>query len=208
MEGLLKQLDSLKRSSVKKTIDERMEEFRHAGRQDSRSIFNELSYCLLTANFNAIRSMMIQKELGDGFSTFPEEELVSALRKNGHRFPEARAGYIMEARRHADTIKQTLESFSDDNDAREWVVNNIKGLGFKEASHFLRNIGYENFAIIDFHIIDLLVRYKLIVKPKTLTKNKYLEIEQLLRELGMKSGLNLAELDLYLWYIETGKILK
>ncbi|MFX1600424.1 MAG: N-glycosylase, partial [Promethearchaeota archaeon] len=81
-------------------------------------------------------------------------------------------------------------------------------IGYKEASHFLRNIGYSNYAIIDFHIIDLLVQYNLIEKPKTLTKTKYLKIEQVLKGIANKLNLNLAELDLYLWYLETGKILK
>ena len=68
---------------------------------------------------------------------------------------------------------------------REWLVKNIKGIGYKEASHFLRNIGYKNIAIIDFHILDLLVKNNLLKeKPKTLTKGKYLEIENILRKLA------------------------
>ena len=88
------------------------------------------------------------------------------------------------------------------------LIRNVKGIGPKEASHFLRNIGYSGFAILDFHIINILARYGLIEKPKTLTKRRYLEIEELLRSIAAKTDLSLAELDLYLWYMETGKILK
>ena len=84
----------------------------------------------------------------------------------------------------------------------------IKGVGYKEASHFLRNIGYKNYAIVDFHIVDLLAKHNLIKKLKKMTKNKYLEIEELLKDIAERLGLNLAELDLYLWFLETGKILK
>ena len=91
---------------------------------------------------------------------------------------------------------------------REWVVKNVKGIGYKEASHFLRNIGYKNLAIIDFHIVDLLVKYDLIEKPKSMTKKKYLEIENVLKQLGRELHLDMAKLDLYLWYKETGKVLK
>jgi N-glycosylase/DNA lyase len=91
---------------------------------------------------------------------------------------------------------------------RDWLVKNVKGLGMKESSHFLRNVGYKDLAIIDFHIVDLLEREKLIERPKTITPKKYLEIEETLTKLGEKTSLNLAELDLYLWYLETGKILK
>jgi len=84
----------------------------------------------------------------------------------------------------------------------------VKGIGYKESSHFLRNVGFDDYAIIDFHIIDLLVKYQLIKRPKTITKNKYLEIEKILKKIAEKTNLTLAELDLYLWYMETGKILK
>ena len=93
-------------------------------------------------------------------------------------------------------------------DLREWIVKNVKGLGYKESSHFLRNIGFQDYAIIDFHIVDLLVKHDLIEKPKTMTKSKYLEIEKILKEIGEKLELNMAQLDLYLWYLETGKVLK
>ncbi|RLJ04788.1 MAG: N-glycosylase, partial [Candidatus Aenigmatarchaeota archaeon] len=75
-------------------------------------------------------------------------------------------------------------------------------------SHFLRNTGFENIAIIDFHIIDLLTKFGLTKKPKTLGKKKYLETEKTLKKLSEKLNTSLARLDLYLWYIETGKILK
>ena len=96
----------------------------------------------------------------------------------------------------------------NEKDIREYLAKNVLGLGYKEASHFLRNVGFTDVAIIDFHIIDVLVQYNLIDKPKTMTKNKYLEIEDVLRALGRECGLNLAELDLYLWFMETGKVLK
>ena len=61
---------------------------------------------------------------------------------------------------------------------------------------------------MDFHIVDLLVKYNIVEKPKTMTKSKYLEIEGILKNIGKELQLNMAELDLYLWYLETGKILK
>src|SRR3989344_905792 len=87
-------------------------------------------------------------------------------------------------------------------------VENVKGFGMKESSHFLRNIGVKDIAIIDFHIVDLLVAEGLIQRPKSLSREKYLEIEDVLIGLANKVNLSLAELDLYLWYIETGKVLK
>ncbi len=146
--------------------------------------------------------------MADGFLTLAEIELAKKLKEYKYRFPNIRSKYIIEARKNISQLKNIIKSGNDGANLREWIVKNRKGIGYKEASHFLRNIGYNDYAIIDFHIIDLLVNYNLIQKPKNLTKSKYLEIEELLKDIGKNLKLNLAELDLYLWFLETGKILK
>ncbi|MBE0519826.1 N-glycosylase/DNA lyase [Candidatus Bathyarchaeota archaeon] len=208
MKKLLESIQNLKNSEVKNLVDTRLREFKEIGNGSSDEIFEELCFCILTANFNAERSMKIQMEIGDGFLSFSKSDLAKKLRELGHRFPNRRAKYIVDARKHKNILKDVVETFDDDNELREWIVKNVKGIGYKEASHFLRNIGCTSFAIIDFHIIDVLTKHNIIEKPKVLTKRKYLEIEDLLREIAGKSNVSLAELDLYLWYMETGKILK
>jgi len=205
---LIDDIKKLKRTKVKKLIDSRINEFESIGKKSSKEIFKELCFCILTANFNAERGIEIQKRVGNGFLTLSEDELSQVLKELGHRYPNTRARYIVEARRFANTIKEILNSFRSEKEVREWLVKNIRGLGYKEASHFLRNIGFKDLAIIDFHIIDLLVKYDLIERPKSLNKRKYLDIENLLRDIAKKSGMDLARLDLYLWYLETGKVLK
>jgi N-glycosylase/DNA lyase len=207
MSNLINEIEKLKNSSIARTVSQRMKEFRQLGGKSSREIFKELCFCLLTANYSAAGGIKIQKAIDDGFMNFSELELSGKLKELGHRFPNARARFIVEARKHANNIKDILSSFSD-KEAREWLVENIKGLGMKEASHFLRNIGFTDCAIIDFHITDILAKNNLIEKPKALTPKKYIEIENVLRRLAEKTSLSLAELDLYLWHIETGKILK
>lgn len=208
MEDLIKIVENLKKTKIKDVIDSRIKEFSELGKRSSNELFSELCFCILTANFDAERSITIQRKIGDGFRVLPEPELAKKLRLLGHRYPNVRAKYIAEARQYQDSLKSIIESFDVESDLREWVVKNVKGIGYKEASHFLRNIGYKNLAIIDFHIIDLLVRYNLIERPKTLTKRKYLAIENVLKTIAEKLDLNLAELDLYLWFSETGKVLK
>jgi N-glycosylase/DNA lyase len=88
------------------------------------------------------------------------------------------------------------------------VIDEIKGIGTKESSHFLRNIGFLNYAILDVHILNLLEKNAVVKKPKTLTRKKYYDIEKKLQNIAKKTNLSLAELDLYLWYIETGKVFK
>ena len=125
-----------------------------------------------------------------------------------YRFPNIRSKFIIEAREKMNQLDNIMKSGNSGKKLREWIVKNIKGIGYKEASHFLRNIGYNEFAIVDFHIADLLAKHEIVQKPKRMTKTKYLEIEEILKTIGNKVNLSLAELDLYLWYLETGKILK
>jgi len=208
MKDMIERVRELKKTDVKRMVEVRINEFKNTGRKSNNEIFKELCFCILTANYQAERAVKIQENIGNGFLTLPKSQLRKKLKELGHRYPNTRAKYIMEARKHKDSLKRILKSHADENGLRDWLLKNVKGLGYKEASHFLRNIGFENFAIVDFHIIDVLAKRGLIKRPKTLTKGKYMEIEELLKKIAKKLGMNLAELDLYLWYKETGKVLK
>jgi N-glycosylase/DNA lyase len=205
---LLETIETLKRSEVRPLIQARTAQFKEMMKKPSNELFKELCFCILCANFTAERSIKIQNTVGDGFLNLPEKKLAQRLKALGHRFPNTRARYIVEARKHEGSLKTTIASFSDKQKLREWLIAEVKGLGPKEASHFLRNVGYTDFAIVDFHIVDVLVRHGLIQRPKTVTKRRYLEIEETLRHIAEKADLNMAELDLYLWFMETGKVLK
>jgi len=207
-EGLIRSIKELKRSPVKALVKKRISEFKKLKRGTSREIFKELCFCILCANYSAERSIKIQRKIDEGFLDLSEPQLTRKLKEMGHRFPKTRASYIISARKHSDSIKNIVESIKDPKELRDWLVKNIPGIGLKEASHFLRNIGHTELAILDFHILNLLDRHGIIEKPKTLTKSRYLQIEDKMREIAKRVGLNMAELDLYLWYMETGKILK
>jgi len=198
MKKLINSINQLKKTDVSKTVNKKYRKFKNLGKKSNSELFKELCFCILTANYNAVGGIKIQNEIGNGFLNLTEKQLANKLKELGHRFPNARANYIIEARKNLKKLK--LE--------RDWLVTNIKGLGMKEASHFLRNIGFDDYAIIDFHIVDLLENHKIIQRPKTLTKKKYLEIEDKMKQLATKTDLNLSKLDMYLWYLETGKILK
>jgi len=208
MQNLLDTIEYLKNSPVHELISERIHEFKAIGQESIDSIYKEMCFCIMTANCSAERCMDIHASIGDGFLDLTEERLVKEFKTLGYRFPNIRANYILAARKYKENLDLMINENSGTNELREWLVKNIKGLGYKEASHFLRNIGYSDYAIIDFHIIDTLVKFKIIERPKTLTKKRYIEIENILRTIGEKLNLNLDELDLFLWYLETGKVLK
>lgn len=205
MKSVLTQIKKVKNSKTKKIIDQRIKEFERLNKGTNEEWFCELCFCLMTANWKAKESIQLQKELShEGFCKWSENRLAKHLKDKGHRFWPQRAERIKLAREHLK-IKDII---TKEKEPREWLVNNIKGLGYKESSHFLRNVGYKDYAIIDRHIINLLVEEKLIDRPKTITKKRYEEIESILGSIAKKAKLNQAKLDLYLWFIKTGTVLK
>ncbi len=208
MEGLVKTIINLKGTEISDIINTRIKEFAAFKEESIQSIFREMCFCIMTANCGAEKCIEIHQRMEEAFLTLNESDLVKKFKECGYRFPNIRSSYIINARSFITDLEQILNQSNSDDSLRDWIVEHIKGLGYKEASHFLRNIGYDNYAIIDFHIIDVLVKHNLIERPKTLTKKDYFEIENVLRDMGRNLNLSLAELDLYLWYLETGKILK
>lgn len=206
MEEIIRTITELKNNGVGKIVDSKTKEFQAFSKKSNDVLFKEMCFCILAANFTAERALKIQKAVGNGFLTMTEKQLANELKKLGHRFPNSRARHIVMARAHKDNLKQISQM--EGAQLREWLIENVMGLGYKEASHFLRNIGKTDYAIIDFHIVDVLAKHNLIEMPKTITKKKYLEIETVLQKIAQKTELKLGELDLYLWYIETQKIIK
>jgi N-glycosylase/DNA lyase len=142
-------------------------------------------------------------------------ELADTLRGK-HRYPNARAGYIVASREFLQEhcglqLRKKLESFAGDLERRDWLVKEkrIKGLGYKEASHFLRNIGLKGYAILDKHILRSLAELGIIDDPKPPgTRAKYLAIEEKLKKLSEITEIDFDEMDLVLWSMKTGEILK
>ena len=206
MNKLVKEIKSLENSSVKNKVDKRLKEFEDF--KNKREWFSELCFCILTANSKAATALKIQEELTQkGFCEYSLDDIRKTIRKNKHRFHNNKAKYIINAREHID-IKNKIKELNEIK-AREWLAKNVKGLGYKEASHFLRNVGYKNLAILDRHILNLMKEYAFIKeKPKTLNKKKYLKIEKIFKKIADTLKMSCAELDLYMWYMKTGKVLK
>jgi N-glycosylase/DNA lyase len=140
VKDLLRSLNSLKNvPEVRETIAQRQDQFKIMGGCDTNDIFCEMCFCILTANFNGERTLKMQEAIGKGFCTFDLEEMTQKLRELGYRFPNTRARYIHEAQQKRDAVANALKTIESEFDLREWIVKNIKGLGYKEASHFLRN---------------------------------------------------------------------
>lgn len=202
-------------SQRKDEIKKRLVEFNSVFEESDERIFAELAFCLCTPQskaticWNAISSLSRKNLLING----SEDQIKPFL--NAVRFADKKAEYIINARNFFTKdvklqIKDRLKSFETSQEAREWLVKNVKGLGMKESSHFLRNIGIGNdLAILDVHILKNLHKYGVIKEiPKSLTPKKYLEIEAEMKKFSKSIGINFAELDLVLWSKETGMVFK
>lgn len=146
-----------------------------------------------------------------------EGEMTAALKQAGaHRFPVSRPGYVVIAREYLREhcglrLRQQLESFSDPIERRDWLAREkrIKGLGYKEASHFLRNIGLMGHAILDKHVLRCLADLEVVETPRPpSTRARYLDIEIRLKGVAADLGIDFDELDLLLWSMKTGEVLK
>lgn len=187
----LRDLYSRKESEIK----QRLEDFKKVKGDD---IFYELCFCILTPQSNAKKCDKAVQLLKN--SNFKNKNInpVEFLRTNT-RFHNNKAKYLLEMKKQYPDIELN----------REYLVKNIKGLGLKEASHFLRNIGKTDLAILDRHILKNLKKHNAIKEiPKTLTKNKYLEIEQQFKDFAKKAKIPIDHLDLLFWSTETGEVFK
>jgi N-glycosylase/DNA lyase len=183
---------------------------------DSR-LWEEMVYCIFTAGASAKMGLRSVDALRPLLKTGAQAEMTKALVAAGaHRFPNARPGYVIVTRNYLEEsfsmqLRRRLDSFRDPMERRDWLATEprIKGLGYKESSHFLRNIGFKGYGILDKHIVRCLCELKVIDSPKPPTsRGRYLETEDRMRRFAAATGIDFDELDLLLWSTKTGEILK
>jgi N-glycosylase/DNA lyase len=196
-------------------IDCRLDEFSEIGKTASpEELFAELAFCILTPQskaklcWEAILAMQKKDILLNG----TKEKINKELQKV--RFKNKKTEYLLEARknffRDNNSIYSNIKKIKSPLKLREYLVENVKGLGWKEASHFLRNIGLgADIAILDRHIIRNLVKLDVLEEyPKNLSEKKYKEIEEKMKKLSKDLGICMATLDHVFWAKETGEVFK
>ncbi len=190
-------------------VEERIKEFKNLGLYGTElDLFSELSFCVLTANWSAQGGIKAQNIIGKNkFANLPLEKLVEELKGIGHRYAIKRSEYIVENRKLIGKLRSILELPS--TEGRKILVRSAKGIGWKEASHFLRNTGKLDVSILDKHVLRILYNEKIIEEiPKNWNEKKYLHIENLFFNLSYEFGKAPGETDLYLWYLIKGKVEK
>ncbi len=198
----------------KKIIRGRLKDFKEVWKRPDKKIFEELCFCICTPQSKAVNCDKAITSLAKSGMLF--EGNINEIRAGlkAVRFPNNKSRFILEARKlftEGGSIKIKNKINEKDIPAtRYWFVRNVKGLGPKEASHFLRNIGLgKDIAILDVHILRNMVKYKVIKEhPKTLTEKKYILLEKKLKVFAEKINIPMDGLDLLFWSRETGSILK
>lgn len=203
---------------IKPQIKQRLKDFKNVWENGTNEdIHLELSFCILTPQSKAINAWRAITNLKEKDLIFkaPAEDIVEYL--NIVRFKNNKAKYLVELREQMTDknskkiiTKEFFSSIPGVFERRNWIVKNIKGMSYKEAGHFLRNIGFgQDLAILDRHILKNLQKLEVIEElPKTLSPKLYLEIEQKMREYCKFVKIPMDEMDILLWYKEAGEIFK
>lgn len=202
----------------RRLIRARLAEFSDVWRfaSDDR-LWEELVFCIFTAGASARMGLKSVEAVRPLLKKGGSDQMAAALKQAGaHRFPNARPAYIVSTRDYLQShcrmrLRRKLESFSDPIERRDWLAQEtrIKGLGYKESSHFLRNIGLKGYAILDKHVMRCLADLGLTESSKPpATRARYLAIEKKLSDFAREVQIDFDELDLVLWSMKTGEVLK
>jgi N-glycosylase/DNA lyase len=197
----------------KELIGARLLEFKDVFENgDDKRLFKELAFCILTSAVGPKVGLVSVNAVNDILMDGSEGEIYEHL-QHVHKYPQ-RANYIVHTREYLKRdfdfkLRNLVLSFNDSIERRDFFASNkdIKGIGYVQASHFLRNIGFSSYAILDKNIMRSLYELGVVdsSKPPT-TKKKYLEIEAKVRTFADTVGIGVDELDLLLWSEMTGYI--
>ena len=154
-------------SEKRQEIRDRLGEFEKVGRTGSHQrFFEELTFCIFTAGASARMGLRSVEGIRSILLNGSSNELKRAL-VGKHRFPNSRGAYVYETREYLRLhcglkLRHALKKFDDRDERRDFLAANqsVRGIGYKEASHFLRNVGYRGYAILDKHMLSEALRKK------------------------------------------------
>ena len=208
----LKRIYQAKRSLIKRKLTE----FRKVGREASDDrLFEELTFCIFTAGASARMGLSAVEGIRGVLIDSSMIELQHAL-QHRHRFPNARGAHVYRTREYLRShcglrMRELLDGFATPEERRDFFAlsPDVRGLWYKESSHFLRNVGYRGYAILDKHILARLAEFGVIESPKPAsTRAQYVSLEARMKSFAESVEIDFDELDLLLWYTKTGEILK
>ncbi len=183
----------------------RLKEFRLLSKEE---YYYEFLFCLLTPQSNAKKCWQAIEEIRKLDKI--DRDSVREILKTKTRFHNNKSSYIIEAKLNWNNILNQINREENVVTLRNWLADNVKGYGLKEASHFIRNVGKsENkIAILDRHILRNLKLLGIIDNDRILNKKNYFDIEQKFLSFSIEIGIPIDHLDLFFWSRENGEIFK
>jgi N-glycosylase/DNA lyase len=192
----------------KMEIRARLQDFAQVPRDN---YFYELCYCICTPQSKAVCAGLVQKKLQEMDFYHKKFNPVDILGDKEHyiRFHNRKSEHLLAAIELYPKVLDILDSSAENIEKRNEINSIILGVGMKESSHFMRNIGYRGLSILDRHIIKNMAKFGIIdAKPNLGSKKKYIEIERKYLSFASDLSLDPDELDLLFWSFENGDILK
>ncbi|NYV27332.1 N-glycosylase/DNA lyase [Streptobacillus felis] len=209
-----KEIDTIYKN-IKKDIDSAIKAYANTINYSEEDYFAEIAFCILTPQskaknaWSAIEKLKTNRLLYNGSA----EEIVDYL--NVVRFKNNKSKYLillreLMTRNGKLDSKNILAEIKGVKEKRDWILENIKGMGLKEAAHVLRNLGYGRYlAILDRHVLKNLKELGVIEEiPSSLTKKKYFEIEDKMEKYSEEVNIPMDALDLVFWYQQAGEVFK
>jgi N-glycosylase/DNA lyase len=191
---------------------------------DERLLWWELSSCILSSQvpyslaIAASDAIDAEDLLHNGYHDFDvlTQRLVGVLSKSlnvegrlrTYRFPVARAHHLAATRAAITaekcSLRELVDSFHDASKARAWFVKHIPGVGPKQASMFLRNVGVSyDLAILDRHVLSYMSMLGIYSSTNLFISSlpQYYRHEAILREHAQELDCPLGLLDWAIWIV-------
>jgi len=180
---------------------------------DDTKLFYQIVFCLLVPAGNAKQTDKAVQRLSelDYFNKPIDDITLYSCIRPYVRFPRQKAirlhSFNRVSKNFIKGLRSLMKTQTDSSMLRDYLILRVKGFGYKTASHFLRNLGIQDLAIIDTHVL----KYKPHFMPKNKqhyqpsSPSKYLEIEKYFIEWARKEfNMAPAHLDWFLWTLESG----
>ncbi len=200
---------------IRSDIVSRLSEFdKIREKANDEELFAELAFCIFTPQSSARQCWRAVTRLLDKKMLFSASAEAISEEINIVRFRNNKSRYLVEARDKFYNgnlnLRDELEKRETGQEKRKWLLDNVKGMGLKECSHFLRNTGFEtSLAILDRHILKNMVLLGIMDSiPKSLSPKIYIELETKLSDFAEKHSIEMSHIDFVLWYMEAGEIFK
>lgn len=186
-------------------------------------LWRELSCCILSSQVQYSLASAAAKRIhdrriltGSKETTYKriEQRLFNALASpldvvgssQRYRFPRVRATQLARCwmRLNSQTLTASLSEHTDPCSLRHWLVSEMCGLGPKQASMFMRNVGITyDMAVIDRHVIKYMASIGMIPSPSiSITSlRSYERFETELSRHAVEHGFSVGVFDWAIWIV-------